>query len=104
MAVLRIGLAAAFLVTTMVMLTPSPARAAGLDEGTSVTFAEPVEIPGKVLPAGTYEFVQSGPAIVRIWDKDQTHLIATLITNAAEQQEFEPRQEFEFESQDVNAP
>ena len=104
---LRIGLTGAFGAAVMVMfvmLTPIPAQASGLDSGTAVTFDQPVEIPGKVLPAGTYAFVQEGPAIVRVWDKDQTHLIATLVTNSAEQQQFEPRQEFEFDSQDTSKP
>ena len=104
---LRIGLTGAFGAAVMVMfvmLTPIPAQASGLDSGTAVTFDQPVEIPGKVLPAGTYAFVQEGSAIVRVWDKDQTHLIATLMTNSAEQQQFEPRQEFEFDSQDTSKP
>jgi len=104
MTVLRIGIATAFLIAVTVTIAPQPLRATGLDTGTSVTFDQPVEIPGQVLPAGTYAFVQEGPAVVRVWDKDQTRLIATLLTNSAEQQEFEPRQEFEFKSQEAGNP
>jgi len=81
-----------------------PARAAGLEIGTAVTFDQPVEIPGKVLPAGTYAFTQAGPSIVQVWDKYQTRLIATLLTNSAEQRDFEPRQEFEFDSINADNP
>ena len=100
----KIGLTISALLTAMVLFSPQPVRASGLDSGTAVTFDQPVEIPGKVLAAGTYAFVQEGPTIVRIWDKDQTHLIATLMTNAAEQQQFEPRQEFEFDTPDASNP
>jgi hypothetical protein len=53
---------------------------------TSVTFSGPVEIPGpdaQVLPAGTYIFrlldSQSDRHIVQIFNKDESHLYATIL-------------------------
>ena len=47
----------------------------------SVRFSSPVEVPGKVLPAGTYVFeeVREG-SLTRIWSADGTHIFATLFT------------------------
>jgi hypothetical protein len=55
------------------------------DRKTVVTFSEPIEIPGgKILPAGTYFFKllnqDTGRWVVQIFDKNQTHTFATLIT------------------------
>lgn len=50
---------------------------------TVVTFNQPVEIPGQVLPAGTYtiELYESfaNRHIVRIFNADRTHLFATVL-------------------------
>jgi hypothetical protein len=47
------------------------------------TFNEPVEIPGQVLPAGTYTFQladsQSDRDIVQVFNKDATHLYGTFL-------------------------
>jgi hypothetical protein len=73
--------------------------------GTIASFDQPVEIPGHVLPAGTYAFVEKGSTVVQVWDKDQTKLLATLITNAAEQSRYsDERQEFEFEKGTPDSP
>jgi hypothetical protein len=53
------------------------------DKKTVVTFSGPVEIPGKVLPAGTYVFKllnsTSSRNIVQIFDKDEKQLYATML-------------------------
>jgi len=53
------------------------------DKKTIVTFSAPVEIPGKALPAGTYVFKlldsSSNRNIVQVWDKDEKHLLATIL-------------------------
>ena len=60
-------------------------RASGseFDKKTIVTFSAPVEIPGKVLPAGTYVFKLLDSAgnrnIVQIFDKDEKKLYATIL-------------------------
>jgi hypothetical protein len=54
------------------------------DKKTVVTFSDSVEIPGQVLPAGTYVFKLANSIsdrhIVQIWTGDETQLLATLMT------------------------
>ena len=58
------------------------ARAAMLDKKTKVTFSQPVEIPGLVLPAGAYVFERADgfQHVVRILNANETHVFATLLT------------------------
>ncbi len=76
----------AFLFAFLIVL-PS-ARADESDQATKVTFSRPVQLPGRVLPAGTYWFIlprdPSQHFIVRIFNSDRATLIATLHTNNAE--------------------
>jgi hypothetical protein len=54
-------------------------RADQTDEKTIVTVNEAIQVPGKVLPTGTYVFKLLDPndrTIVAIYNADQTHLIA----------------------------
>src|SRR5258708_4011973 len=65
--------------------TLSPgARADQWDKKTIVTFGEDVEIPGQILPAGTYVFrLADSPSnrhIVQIWNGDENQLLATVMT------------------------
>ena len=59
------------------------ARADEWNKMTVMTFNDPVEIPGKVLPAGTYVFKlldsQSERNIVQIFTEDQKQLVATIM-------------------------
>jgi len=59
------------------------ARADQWNKQTKMTFSQDVEIPGKILPAGTYTFkLLDSPAdrhIVQIFDADGTHLITTVL-------------------------
>jgi LPXTG-motif cell wall-anchored protein len=61
----------------------SSARADTWDKKTVVTFSQAVEVPGKVLPAGTYTFqLLDSPSdrhIVQIFTADGTHIIATIL-------------------------
>jgi hypothetical protein len=67
--------------------------AAHADEGnqlTILTFNKPIEIPGKVLPAGTYQFKLADDDnlhTVRVFNADGTRLIATLQTISAQRME-----------------
>jgi hypothetical protein len=58
------------------------------DQATTITFSAPVQIPGQVLPAGTYVFrlvnADSDRNIVQIFNADRTRMYATLHTVAAE--------------------
>lgn len=50
---------------------------------TTVTFSQPVAVPGKVLTAGTYTFTildtLGSRNIVQIWNEDKTQLITTIL-------------------------
>jgi len=62
------------------------------DKTTKITFSEPVQVPGKVLPAGTYIFKlldsASNRHIVQIFNEDHTQLITTVM--AIPNQRLEP--------------
>ena len=63
------------------------AHADDTNEFTKITFGAPVQIPGRVLPAGTYIFQQAEPNddlnLIQIFNADRTTLYATLQTVAA---------------------
>jgi hypothetical protein len=76
----------AFSITLLCMMLSGTASAQTRNKRTSVTFSGPVEIPGagaQVLPAGTYVFrlldSQSDRHIVQIFNKDESHLYATIL-------------------------
>ena len=61
--------------------------AAHADEGnqlTNISFSEAVQVPGRISPAGTYQFVVASSTanrdIVRIFNADGTELFATIQT------------------------
>ena len=58
------------------------ARAGTFDKETIVTFSQPVEVPGLVLPAGTYvlERLEGFPHVVRIFNANESRVYATLLT------------------------
>ena len=72
------------LALSLVGLVPaSSARADDLDKKTVLTFSQPVEIPGVVLPAGTYTFKLANAFdrhIVQIFNADGSKIIATVMT------------------------
>ncbi len=59
------------------------ARADQWNQKTVVTFHAPIEIPGQILPAGTYVFKladsHSSRHIVQIFNKDENHLFSTIL-------------------------
>jgi hypothetical protein len=61
----------------------NPARADKWNKKTILTFSQPIEVPGKVLPAGTYTFrlldSTSYRHIVQIWNEDGTELVTTIL-------------------------
>jgi hypothetical protein len=65
------------------MCSSPRASAQPFDKKTYITFSAPVEIPGMVLPAGTYVFKRLDSAsarnIVQIFDKDEKKLYATIL-------------------------
>jgi hypothetical protein len=83
MKTLNISLLALAALLLLVPLAPA-SRASDWDKSTTITFDNPVAIPGQVLPAGTYIFKTADAAftenVVQIWNGDQTQLVATLNT------------------------
>jgi len=74
----------AVLALTLLGATLAPgARADEWNKKTVMTFSQAVEIPGQILPAGTYTFVlldsPSDRHIVQIFDADGSHLITTVL-------------------------
>ena len=69
-------------VLAAITLLPA-ARADEWNQKTVVTFSEPVEIPGQILPAGTYVFKlansQSSRHIVQVFNKDENRLFGTFL-------------------------
>jgi hypothetical protein len=63
---------------------PKAVMADESDKATKVTFGEPVEVPGQVLPAGTYWFTLDDSTadrnVVEIWNADRTRLVTTVLT------------------------
>jgi hypothetical protein len=76
------AVAVAFAMALLCALVVPNARADEWNKKTILTFSAPVEIPGKVLPAGSYTFqLLDSPAdrhIVQVFDKDM-HLITTVL-------------------------
>jgi hypothetical protein len=58
------------------------------NQETTIKFSAPVEIPGHVLPAGTYMFKLaddgSDPNVVQVFNSDGTKVYATLQTNSVQ--------------------
>jgi hypothetical protein len=85
--------------SAIAIFTPS-ARADVWDQMTKMTFSQPVEIPGRVLPAGSYWFVLQNNAsdrnIVQIFSSNWTRLYATEITASALRMRPTGRTEIKF--------
>jgi hypothetical protein len=81
-----IGITLGIIITCMMT---APARADVWNQQTKLTFSQPVQIPGRILPAGTYWFMlaenESDRDIVEIFSEDRTTEYATLYTVPTEQ-------------------
>lgn len=64
-------------------MSPSSVRADEYNKMTVLTFSQPIEIPGQILPAGTYTFrlanSLSDRNIVQIFNADGSRIIATVL-------------------------
>jgi hypothetical protein len=78
------------------------------DKKTVVTFSDSVEIPGQVLPAGTYIFKLanslSNRHIVQIWNADENEILATIMTVPATRFEAPDDSLFEFDERPSDSP
>jgi Protein of unknown function (DUF2911) len=66
------------------------AHADEADESTTISFSQPIQIPGRVLPAGTYVFKLASADelnVVQVFNADRTVLYATLETIATDRPE-----------------
>ena len=77
------------LATMLGFLTMLPAaRASEEDQATELTFNKAVQIPGRVLPAGTYWFIavetNTAPNIIEVFNSDRSTLYATILTTNTE--------------------
>jgi len=79
------------MIIAFTLLFELAAHADESNRATTITFSQPIQIPGQILPAGTYSFKlldsNSDPNVVQIFNSDQTHLYATLQTVATERQD-----------------
>ena len=79
------------MIIAFTLLFELAAHADESDQATKITFSQPIQIPGQILPAGTYSFKlldsNSDPNVVEIFNSDQTHLYATLQTVATERED-----------------
>ncbi len=78
------------------------------NQRTELTFSEPVQVPGAVLPAGTYWFVlannQVDRNIVQIFNKDYSTLYATEFAIPTYRAEPTDRTEIKFAERPHNQP
>ena len=82
----KLALLIAFAIASVLFLEVA-ARADEADQSIKITFSQAIEIPGQVLPAGTYLFKLADPNdldVVRIFNSEGTRLYATLQTITAE--------------------
>lgn len=84
------------------------ARADDWNQKTKLTFSQPVEIPGRVLPAGSYWFVlansDSNRNIVRIFNSDWSREYAILYTANTVRAEPADHTELKFAERPHNKP
>jgi hypothetical protein len=71
------------LVALVALFVSINAKADTWNKATKISFSQPVEISGRVLPSGTYWFqLMDSPSnrnIVQIWNGDRSHLITTIL-------------------------
>ncbi|HKV62853.1 MAG TPA: hypothetical protein VJO16_13120 [Candidatus Acidoferrum sp.] len=84
------------------------ARADQWDKKTIVTFSEDVEVPGQILPAGTYVFKLANSTtdrhIVQIWNGDESQILATILTIPNTRFETPDESIFEFDERPSDSP
>ena len=90
------------------LLFGMPAARADLgNHAVKVTFSQAVQVPGLVLPAGTYWFVvPEGNELheVRILNADRTRVFTTVLTNDAQRTHASGHGEFKFAERGLSEP
>ncbi len=86
----------------------SAVRADTWNEKTTVTFNNPVEIPGRALPAGTYVFKLANSVaernIVEVWSGDETQLLAVVMAVSDYRLTAPNKSVFKFDKPSSNSP
>jgi len=88
------------------VVLPRAAAADEWDKRTMLTFSQAVEIPGKVLPAGTYVFQladSAGRHVVQVFDQDG-RILATVLTIPTARLTAADDTRITFEEQRAGAP
>ncbi|HEX4229474.1 MAG TPA: hypothetical protein VHZ07_12455 [Bryobacteraceae bacterium] len=83
------------------------ARADQRNQKTVLTFSGPVEIPGQVLPAGTYVFKLANTQsrhIVQVYSKDERRLFSTFIALPAYRHQLSDKTIIAFDERPVGSP
>ena len=98
-----------FLCTALIFATLGvTAKADEWNKKTIVTFPDSVEVPGQVLPAGTYVFKlmdsNANRHIVQIWSGDETEIYATILAIPASRFRPPDRPIFEFDERPGDSP
>ena len=85
------GYIAVGLVIAFALFFELAAHADESNEATTMSFSQPIQVPGQVLPAGTYlfELADHGaePNVVQIFSSDRRVLYGTFLTIATQSQE-----------------
>ena len=97
------------LLFALAIILPTTARADEYDQASQLTFSQPVQIPGRVLPPGTYWFVLADTSIanrniIHIFNSDRSTLYATVTTIAAERAESSDHTALTFAERDSTQP
>lgn len=95
--------------TLLLFATIAPrSQADAWNKKTVVTFNDSVEIPGQVLPAGTYVFKLadslSNRNIVQVWNADENQILATILTTPAQRLEPQGEPVFQLEERPGDSP
>ena len=97
---------ASVLAVALLVLASRSARADEFDHLMVITFSAPVQIPGEVLPAGTYQF--SNPDgnrnVVEVRSADGSKPYATLLTIPAERSNATDEPVVKFEERAAGSP
>jgi hypothetical protein len=71
-------------IIALVLILELAAHADEENQSTKISFSEAVQVPGRILPAGTYQFVLANADVNRdivwIFNADRTELVATVQT------------------------
>jgi hypothetical protein len=87
---------------------PFALRADEYDQKTTLTFSEPVELPGQVLPAGTYMFIlldsQSDRDMVEVFNENKNHLYGLFMAVPDYRMKPTDKTVIRFEERAANSP